>query len=220
MAGEERSRAAQASRSHGQAVSTDKGCFSLQLTNSIANSSFANIELTTCFAAPKVLPGSIYMERSVTFGSFGPSERVRKVYRKMASVSTARNRPDSFDEPLSLALHSQFDPTISARVLPALPNGSPQRTGWLGSAQVLHAAKDIARLGRRSSQSSERESAGRFGDQLSLDEETGFLYDPGHDMEDMTNGSSADETPDDGWDDDLTTGVLEMDNRVATGTEK
>jgi hypothetical protein len=142
----------------------------------------------------------------------------RLVFRRQVLVS-ATESPDAFDGPLSTAIQSHLEADKAAPVLPALPNGAAQAR-WIGPRnQVINVARDMVRMSRRQSQTSEAAHSGSytFGDQLSLDEESGFMYDPGPELEDMTNGSSAEETPDDGWEDDLAVGRLEMDDAAVTG---
>lgn len=176
----------------------------------------AAIELNTTSTAPKLLPGSIYADKAVDFANLeDPTSKM--TYRRQVLVSATESE-DAFDGPLSTAIQSHLDAKGAVPVLPALPNGSPH-TRWIGPTnQVMNAARDMVRMSRRQSQTSEGHPGSySYGDQLSLDEETGFLYDPGPDLEDMTNGSSAEETPDDGWEDDLAAGRLEMDEVPDSG---
>ncbi len=179
----------------------------------------AAIEINTSSTASKLLPGSIYADKAVEFADLkDPTSKMR--YRRQVLVSAIENE-DAFDGPLSTAIQSHLDSKGAAPVLPALPNGSTQAR-WIGSTNhVMNAARDIVRMSRRQSQVSEGHLGSySYGDQLNLDEETGFLYDPGPDLEDMTNGSSAEETPDDGWEDDLAAGRLEMDDLPANPGKK
>lgn len=181
--------------------------------STISSKALANAEIRTHSTSPRILPSSIYLCHQAEFYAAVPTDEYqplsvldkvartkRLVYRQEVQMTPPAD-PQSFDEPLSSALHSVLD-SKPAPQLPRLPNGSPAKSPW-GSIPVRHIAQNLGegvdRVRREYARAQRRRQAAiSNGTPLSFEEDTVFASADDDDVSPPSSGPLP-PTIDDDW---------------------